>query len=115
MSPSSPLAPGATPADPGIPGSGLAGPFPVGEYAAALRRRLRSFTHVQLVGELVNLRAARARVYFELRDSLGAVPCAVWQKDRDSILARVGDEAPAEGMQVAIVARLEGENGTGTP
>ncbi|HEX4466239.1 MAG TPA: hypothetical protein VH025_03565, partial [Solirubrobacteraceae bacterium] len=27
----------------GIPGSELAGPFPVGEYAAALREKLRSF------------------------------------------------------------------------
>jgi exodeoxyribonuclease VII large subunit len=46
----------------GIPGSELAGPFPVGEYAAALRGKLRSFARVQLVGELVNLRPARARV-----------------------------------------------------
>src|SRR5271166_6080078 len=61
----------ATPANGGIPGSGLAGPFPVGEYAAALRSKLRSFTRVQLVGELVNLRPARARVYFELRDPTG--------------------------------------------
>jgi exodeoxyribonuclease VII large subunit len=96
------LAAPATPADPGIPGSGLAGPFPVGEYTAALRRQLRSFTHVQLVGELVNLRTARARVYFELRDSSGAIPCAVWLKDWDSIRARAGDEAPAEGMQVVV-------------
>ncbi len=54
----------------------LAGPFPVGEYAAALRRQLRSFTRVQLMGELVNLRPSRARVYFELRDAAGAIPCA---------------------------------------
>jgi exodeoxyribonuclease VII large subunit len=114
MSPSSPLAPGATPADPGIPGSGLAGPFPVGEYAAALRRRLRSFTHVQLVGELVNLRAARARVYFELRDSSGAIPCAVWQQDWDSILARAGNQAPAEGMQVVIAGGCDFYPGSAT-
>jgi len=114
MSTSSPLTPSAAPADPGIPGSGLAGPFPVGEYAAALRRRLRSFTHVQLVGELVNLRAARARVYFELRDSSGAVPCAVWQKDWDAILARTGDKAPAEGMQVVIAGGCDFYPGSAT-
>ena len=114
MSPSSPLTPSATPADPGIPGSGLAGPFPVGEYAAALRRQLRSFTHVQLVGELVNLRAARARVYFELRDPSGAIPCAVWQKDWDSILARAGDQAPAEGMQVVIAGGCDFYPGSAT-
>src|SRR5471032_3108541 len=87
----------ATPANPGIPGSGLAEPFPVGEYAAALRRQLRSFTRVQLVGELVNLRSARARVYFELRDSSGAIPCAVWLKDWDSILARLGSGMGGSG------------------
>src|SRR5271168_4463063 len=114
MSPSSPLAPSATPADPGIPGSALAGPFPVGEYAAALRRQLRSFTRVQLVGELVNLRAARARVYFELRDASGAIPCAVWQKDWDQILARAGHESPAEGMQVVVAGGCDFYPGSAT-
>jgi exodeoxyribonuclease VII large subunit len=102
------------PASVGIPGSVLAGPFPVGEYAAALRRQLRSFTHVQLVGELVNLRAARARVYFELRDSSGAVPCAVWQKDWDSILTRMGKELPVEGMQVVIAGGCDFYPGSAT-
>src|ERR1700712_1295220 len=64
------------PASAGIPDSALAGPFPVGEYATALRGKLRSFTHVQVVGELVNLRPSRARVYFELRDAGGALSCA---------------------------------------
>ena len=99
---SSPLTASAIPADPGIPGSGLAGPFPVGEYAAALRLQLRSFTRVQLVGELVNLRSARARVYFELRDSSGAIPCAVWLKDWDAIVGRGGDGVPVEGVQVVV-------------
>src|ERR1039458_8819321 len=104
MSTPTPLIDPATLADPGIPGSGLAGPFPVGEYAAALRLQLRSFTRVQLVGELVNLRSARARVYFELRDSSGAIPCAVWLKDWDAIVVRAGGAsgAPKEGMQVVV-------------
>jgi exodeoxyribonuclease VII large subunit len=114
MAPSSPLPPRATPADPGIPGSDLAGPFPVGEYAAALRLQLRSFTRVQLVGELVNLRSARARVYFELRDSTGAIPCAVWLKDWDSILARTGHESPAEGMQVVVAGGCDFYPGSAT-
>ena len=76
------------PSDAGIPGSGLAGPFPVGEYAAALRAKLRSFARVQIVGELVNLRPSRARVYFELRDSTGAIPCAAWRRDWDAMVAR---------------------------
>jgi exodeoxyribonuclease VII large subunit len=85
----------------GIPESTLAGPFPVGEYAAALRGKLRSFARVQIVGELVNVRISRARVYFELRDSSGALPCAVWRADWEKIAARAG-ATPTDGMQVVI-------------
>src|SRR5258708_18575347 len=73
-------------ADGGIPDSALAGPFAVGEYAAALRDKLRSFARVQVVGELVNLRPSRARVYFELRDSGGALSCAAWRDDWDRMV-----------------------------
>src|SRR5215210_1920987 len=52
----------------GVPGSALPGPFAVGEYAAALRDRLRGFAHVQLAGEACDVRLTRAPVYFELRD-----------------------------------------------
>ncbi len=84
----------------GIPGSELAGPFAVGEYAEALREKLRSFVRVQLVGELVNLRPSRARVYFELRDARGAVACAAWLSDWEAMIARVGEVR--EGMQVVV-------------
>jgi exodeoxyribonuclease VII large subunit len=84
----------------GIPGSMLAGPFPVGEYAEALREKLRSFAKVQLVGELVNLRPSRARVYFELRDAHGAVACAAWLNDWEAIAKRIGEVR--EGMQVVV-------------
>ncbi|HYM44715.1 MAG TPA: exodeoxyribonuclease VII large subunit [Solirubrobacteraceae bacterium] len=100
MSASSSPSPVPTPGG-GIPGSELPGPYGVGEYAAALRGKLRSFAKVQLVGELVNLRPSRARVYFELRDARGAIPCAVWLKDWEAILARAG-ESPAEGVQVVV-------------
>jgi exodeoxyribonuclease VII large subunit len=95
-------APTPKPSCGGIPGSDLPGPYGVGEYASALRVRLRAFARVQLVGELVNLRPSRARVYFELRDSAGAIPCAVWLTDWESILARTGREPPADGMQVVV-------------
>jgi exodeoxyribonuclease VII large subunit len=98
---SSPVSPAGEPAGEGIPGSVLAGPFPVGEYARKLRGKLRSFARVQLVGELVNLRPSRARVYFELRDPTGSIPCAVWLKDWEAILASAG-VAPADGMQVVV-------------
>ncbi|HSZ69316.1 MAG TPA: exodeoxyribonuclease VII large subunit [Solirubrobacteraceae bacterium] len=84
----------------GIPGSELAGPFAVGEYAAALRARLRAFARVQLVGELVNLRPSRARVYFELRDATGAVACAAWRADWEAMSKRAG--TVREGVQVVV-------------
>jgi exodeoxyribonuclease VII large subunit len=64
----------------------LPGPYPVGRYAAKLRERLRAFARVQLIGELANLRpTARGRVYFELRDGDGAIPCAMWRDDWDRL------------------------------
>ena len=84
----------------GIPGSELAGPYAVGEYAAALRGKLRSFARVQLVGELVNLRPSRARVYFELRDATGAIACAVWRADWETMSKRAG--TVREGVQVVV-------------
>jgi exodeoxyribonuclease VII large subunit len=97
----------------GIPDSSLAGPFPVGEYAAALRSRLRSFARVQLMGELVNLRPSRARVYFELRDAGGAIPCSAWRQDWEAMIAR-GGGAPAEGMQVVVAGGCDYYPGSAT-
>jgi exodeoxyribonuclease VII large subunit len=97
----------------GIPDSALAGPFPVGEYAARLRDKLRSFTHVQLLGELVNLRTARARVYFELRDAAGAISCAAWRRDWEAMLERTG-QVPAEGMQVVVAGGCDYYPGSAT-
>jgi exodeoxyribonuclease VII large subunit len=84
----------------GIPGSTLPGPYPVGEYAAALQRRLRDFAKVQLIGELVNLRISRARAYFELRDAGGAIPCAAWLSDWEQMIERTGELA--DGMQLVV-------------
>jgi exodeoxyribonuclease VII large subunit len=97
----------------GIPESELAGPYAVGKYAAALRGKLRSFARVQVMGELVNLRLSRARVYFELRDAEGALPCAVWRADWDAILARTATE-PGEGMQVVLAGGCDYYAGSAT-
>jgi exodeoxyribonuclease VII large subunit len=97
----------------GIPESTLAGPFAVGEYAAALRGKLRSFARVQIVGELVNVRISRARVYFELRDASGALPCAVWRADWETIAARAGT-TPTDGMQVVIAGGCDYYPGSAT-
>src|SRR5829696_3837907 len=76
----------------GIPGSRLSGPWPVGDYAAALRDRLRGFKRVQVFGEVFGLRLGRAKVWFELRDSSGALPCSMWRKDWDALgLESLGD------------------------
>ncbi len=109
-----PFDPASASAEParGIPDSALPGPYPVGEYAAALRSKLRSFERVQLVGELVNLRPSRARVYFELRDASGAIPCAVWRAEWERMIARAG--APAEGMQVVLAGGCDYYPGSAT-
>jgi exodeoxyribonuclease VII large subunit len=95
----------------------------VGEYAAALRTRLREFARVQLIGELVNLRPSRARVYFELRDAGGAIPCAAWRDDWEAIVARAraaGASAPGasagspEGMQVVVAGGCDYYPGSAT-
>src|ERR1700685_3721873 len=77
--------------------STLPGPYPVGQYAAQLKRRLLEFARVQLVGEVWGFRGSRARVYFELRAARGAVPCSMWRSDFESLgLALV------DGMKVVV-------------
>ena len=80
----------------GIPGSSLSGPFPVGAYAARLRERLRGFTRVQVFGEVFGFKAGRARVWFELRDGAGALPCSMWRGDWDAL----GMADLADGAQI---------------
>jgi exodeoxyribonuclease VII large subunit len=80
----------------GIPGSELTGPWPVGHYAARLRERLREFTRVQVFGEVFSFKAGRAKVWFELRDGSGALPCSMWRDDFDAL----GIGPLADGVQV---------------
>ncbi|HEX2703918.1 MAG TPA: exodeoxyribonuclease VII large subunit [Solirubrobacteraceae bacterium] len=87
--------------DPEGEGSGLPGPYPVGRYAERLREQLRSFTRVQLTGEIANLRPpTRARAYFELRDADGALPCAMWRTDWERLGALT--DSLADGMEVVV-------------
>jgi len=81
----------------GIPDSHLPGPYPVGSYSAQLKRRLLEFARVQLVGEVWGLRASAARVYFELRDASGALPCSMWRNEFDQLGVRL-----AEGMRIVV-------------
>ncbi|MDX6721090.1 MAG: exodeoxyribonuclease large subunit [Solirubrobacteraceae bacterium] len=84
----------------GIDGSALPGPYGVGHYAAKLRDYLRARSRVQLFGEVWNLRDSRAKVYFELRDADGALPCSMWRNDFDAL--RLGEGALADGSQVIV-------------
>jgi exodeoxyribonuclease VII large subunit len=84
----------------GIEGSPHAGPFPVGAYAAKLRDELRKRARVQLFGEVFGLRTGRARVWFELRDAEGAVPCAMWRDAFEELALPTG--ALADGSQVVV-------------
>ena len=79
---------------------GYPGPYAVGRYARDLQAKLRTFTNVCLMGEVVNVRPGGARstnVYFELRDAEGAVPCAMWKNEFE----RAGVEL-RDGMQIVV-------------
>ena len=84
----------------GIEGSGLPGPYPVGVYAARLKQRLREFASVQVFGEVWNLGGSKAKVYFELRDERGALPCSMWRSDFEKLALPTG--ALVDGAQVVV-------------
>ncbi len=84
----------------GLAGSVFPGPFPVGSYAGLLREELRKRARVQLFGEVFNVAVARTRVFFELRDASGAVPCAMWRDAFDRLGLPEG--ALADGAQVVV-------------
>jgi exodeoxyribonuclease VII large subunit len=84
----------------GIAGSSLAGPFPVGAYAEKLREELRKRARVQLFGEVWNFRLSKAKVYFELRDGDGAVPCAMWRNEFERL--GFGPGVFVDGCQVVV-------------
>jgi exodeoxyribonuclease VII large subunit len=77
--------------------SELPGPFEVGSYAAKLKQKLLELARVQLVGEVWGLRRSRARVYFELRDARGALPCSMWLSDFERLGVSLTD-----GIKVVV-------------
>ncbi len=84
----------------GIPGSALVGPFPVGAYARKLRDELRRRARLQLFGEVWNVRVRGTKVWFELRDGEGALPCAMWRDDFDAL--GLAPEALVDGVSVVV-------------
>ena len=93
----------------GIDGSALKGPFPVGEYSAALRGKLRAMARVQVFGEVSNLGVRAKAVYFELRDVNGALPCSMWRSDYDRLGVDLED-----GMQVVLAGGCDYYPGSST-
>jgi exodeoxyribonuclease VII large subunit len=84
----------------GIPGSGLPGPFAVGEYAQRLRDWLRGRARVQLFGEVWSLSTSRTKVYFELRDANGAMPCSMWRNEFEAL--QIDRAALTDGVEVVV-------------
>ena len=106
--------PAARPRAAGIPDSALAGSVP-GRASTRPRcaRKLRSFAHVQLIGELVNLRR-RARAC----TSSCATPPARCPARRGARTgrrcSRAAGGAPAEGMQVVVAGGCDYYPGSAT-
>ncbi len=93
----------------GIDGSALKGPFPVGEYALALRSRLRDMARVQVFGEVSDVGIRAKAVYFELRDAGGALPCSMWRTDYDDAAIRLEN-----GAQVVLAGGCDYYPGSAT-
>jgi exodeoxyribonuclease VII large subunit len=69
------------------------GPYAVGRYARKLEEEMRRRARVALIGEVTGLSRSKAQVYFELRDSEGAVPCAIWLNELEKL------ELPEQGLR----------------
>lgn len=78
----------------------LPGPFGVGDYARVLQRELRRRARVLLIGEVSGFRLTRVQAYFEIRDSEGAVPCAMWRNEFERL--DVPEGALKDGAEVVI-------------
>src|SRR4051794_21264075 len=95
----------------GVPG--YPGPFPVGRYAGRLRDRLREFTPVCVMGEVTGAHVGRGpNVYFELRDSDGALPCAMWRDDFER--CGLGPDELRDGVEVVAAGRCDYYPGSAT-
>src|SRR6476469_6668681 len=89
------------------------GPFAVGRYAGRLRDRLREFAPVCVLGEVTGARVGRGpNVYFELRDSDGALPCAMWRDDFER--SGLGADELRDGVEVVAAGRCDYYPGSAT-
>jgi exodeoxyribonuclease VII large subunit len=86
-------------------GTGLPGPYAVGRYAGKLQEWMRERARVQLIGEVTGVGRSKVQAYFELRDSDGAIPCAIWLNDLEK--AGLSDGALRDGAEVVISGGLD--------
>ena len=93
------VAPSA-PATPDLPG-----PFAVGVYARRLQGWMRERARVRLIGEVTGVGRSKVQAYFELRDSEGAVPCAIWLNDLEK--AGLDGSSLRDGAEVVISGGLD--------
>jgi len=83
----------------------LPGPFAVGTYARKLQGWMRERARVQLIGEVTGVGRSKVQAYFELRDSEGAVPCAIWLNDLEK--AGLTEGSLRDGAEVVISGGLD--------
>ena len=88
------------PVDPAAGDPGLPGPFAVGRWAKEFQGFLKQRPRILLLGEVFNLKRARASTYFELRDSDGAAPCSIWNSDLDKL--KLPEGALKDGAEVVL-------------
>jgi exodeoxyribonuclease VII large subunit len=81
-------------------GPQLPGPFAVGRYARKLQEEMRKRARVQLIGEVTGMGRSKVQAYFELRDSEGAIPCAIWLNDLEK--AGLTESSLRDGAEVVI-------------
>jgi len=86
-------------------GTGLPGPFAVGRYARKLQGWMRERKRVQLIGEVTGVGRSKVQAYFELRDSEGAIPCAIWLNDLEK--AGLDEKSLRDGAEVVISGGLD--------
>jgi len=78
----------------------LPGPYAVGRYARKLEEEMRRRARVSLIGEVTGLGRSKAQAYFELRDSEGAVPCAIWLNELEKL--DLPERGLRDGAEVVI-------------
>jgi exodeoxyribonuclease VII large subunit len=90
----------------------LPGPFPVGRYATRLQRFLRDVARVQVIGEVTGFSSSAKQVYFDLRDSEGAIRCTMWRNEFERLDLPEG--SVRDGVEVVVFGGPDYYPGSGS-